>query len=270
MTNKWLIFLGLWLLLTLLEKLFPANRAQPVISPHLFTEGLCLFVNKLLLGPALAALKMVMLLMVMEPFVPRLPLAETISAWPFALKFIAAVFFVDLAQYLRHRLTHAFIWSCHATHHSAVELRASVHWRLHPVDVVFISLLDTAFLFVLGFPVKIIIAAQIFMSLHNMWLHANLDMDYGPLRRIFVSPNYHKWHHAKEKAAIDRNFADLFVFLDVLGGTHYYPHDRRPDEYGVHGVSSDAPLHRHYIGAMLYPLTQVKEWAQQKKMLKKA
>ena len=215
--------------------------------------------NKLVLEPGFAALHTWLTLAVLEPYVPKHIFAEAIRDLPLAVKFLAAIFLLDLAQYLRHRLMHAWLWGFHATHHSAVELRASVHWRLHPVDLAFLMVFDTAFLFVLGFPGGVIFLSQIFRALHNMWLHANLDVDYGPLRKVFVSPNYHKWHHAKEKEAIDKNFADIFVFLDILGGTHYYPHDRRVEEFGCHGIANDAPLHQDYLGAMLYPLARLKE-----------
>lgn len=260
MSNKVLVFLGLWALLTLLESFFPADSRQRIFSTQTFTDGLCLFVNKVLLQAAFTTLTVLLPIYLLEPYAPHHMLKGIIDKAPLALQFIAAIFLIDLAQYLRHRLTHWLLWSCHATHHSAVELRASVHWRVHPVDMLFIAAFDTVFLYILGFGGGVIALSQIFMSLHNMWLHANLNVDYGPLRKVLVSPNYHKWHHAKEKGAIDKNFADLFVFLDLLGGTHYYPHQRRPEAYGVHDIAEDAPLHRHFIGAMIYPVTQLREW----------
>ena len=35
-------------------------------------------------------------------------------------------------------------------------------------------------------------------------------------------PRYHHWHHSSQKAAIDRNFAIHFPWIDKLFGTHHH------------------------------------------------
>lgn len=249
-------YIVLWTALTLLERFFPAQKGQALFTEQTGIDALSLLLNKMLLRPVFTLLQSYIVLQLLTPYVPHHIIADIVAEWHPAVKFAAAIFLIDLAQYLRHRFMHAVLWDVHATHHSATELRASVHWRLHPVDTFFIGALDAAFLWLLGFPGKIILWAQLFMALHNMWLHANLNIGYGPLRRVFVSPNYHKWHHARDRAAIDRNFADLFVILDIIGRSHYDPVDKKPSGFGIAGQGADAGIHRHYVGALVYPLTQ--------------
>jgi len=253
-------YIGFWVFFTVLEKLFSANRQQRFFSRHMRTDFLCMLVNRLLIDPLILVMNTLLLVYLLEPYAPHGLVGNFVGKWPAILEFIVAIFFIDLTQYLRHRFDHAFLWSCHATHHSAVEIRWTLHFRLHAIEHVVIAFFDTVFLYILGFGGHVILFAQLFMAVHNMWLHTNINVDYGRLGRFFASPNYHKWHHAKEKAAIDRNFADLFVILDSIGGTYHYPRDRLPHEYGVHDVAASAPVHQSYLGTLFYPYQQAREW----------
>lgn len=252
------LLLAAWLIFTLLEARFPARPSQGLVTRHTATDFACMAVNRLIMAPGATIIWTLLLLYVLQPYAPHHLIAHAIKSWPGVTQFAAGCFLLDLAQYLRHRFMHAFFWPFHATHHSAVEMRASVHWRLHPVDYALIAFIDPLFLYVLGFDTRAILVAQVFMAINNMWLHTNLDAGYGVLRQIFVSPNYHKWHHAKAREAVDKNFADLFVFLDVLGGTYYQP-PHSPEYYGVCGIEPEAPLHRNYWGALVYPVQKAKE-----------
>lgn len=50
-----------------------------------------------------------------------------------------------------------------------------------------------------------------------------------------ATPRYQHWHHAIEKAAIDKNFAIHFPILDMLFGTFYLPSNQWPQAYGING-----------------------------------
>jgi hypothetical protein len=44
---------------------------------------------------------------------------------------------------------------------------------------------------------------------------------------VIVSPRFHRWLHADEDAARDKNFPGLLPIWDVLFGTYYMPRDLR-------------------------------------------
>ena len=46
---------------------------------------------------------------------------------------------------------------------------------------------------------------------------------------------FHHWHHAREAAAVDRNFAVHLPWIDRLFGTAHLPGARWPAAYGVDG-----------------------------------
>jgi len=60
-------------------------------------------------------------------------------------------------------------------------------------------------------------------------LITTLWLGLGFLEAIFVTPKLHHWHHAKEKAAINKNYAIHLSILDVIFGTYYNP----GNDYGV-------------------------------------
>lgn len=49
--------------------------------------------------------------------------------------------------------------------------------------------------------------------------HANVRINFGPLKYIIVTPQVHHWDHASDEAAIDKNYAAHFSFMDYLLGT---------------------------------------------------
>jgi len=50
---------------------------------------------------------------------------------------------------------------------------------------------------------------------------------------VVVTPNFHHWHHSQARAALDRNFAAHFTFLDTLFGTAIKIDRPWPQRYGV-------------------------------------
>jgi sterol desaturase/sphingolipid hydroxylase (fatty acid hydroxylase superfamily) len=69
-----------------------------------------------------------------------------------------------------------------------------------------------------------------------------------PQPDVIASPAFHRWHHSKDRAAIDRNFAGLFAFWDLLWGTFYLPNNRRPQNFGI----TDA-MPAGVVGQLRYP-----------------
>jgi sterol desaturase/sphingolipid hydroxylase (fatty acid hydroxylase superfamily) len=72
---------------------------------------------------------------------------------------------------------------------------------------------------------------------------------YGPLRYVFASPAFHRWHHTSEEEGLDKNFAGLFPFIDVIFGTFYMPVERQPQRFGI--LHNDVP--EGLLGQLVYP-----------------
>jgi sterol desaturase/sphingolipid hydroxylase (fatty acid hydroxylase superfamily) len=90
-------------------------------------------------------------------------------------------------------------------------------------------------IFVLGFSQQIISLYVIIVGFQAVFNHANVNVKFGWLKYFIVTPQFHHWHHASDKAAIDRNYAAHFSFLDYLFGSAVKGQAECPKEYGVVG-----------------------------------
>ena len=113
--------------------------------------------------------------------------------------------------------------------------------RLHPLDQIVMSLIDCVILYIIGFPAEGMALALIVKDVNNLFVHSNIVLDYPkPWKYIFVSPNMHRWHHAMEKEAHDKNFCVVFAFVDYVMGTYHVPDNALPKAYGSAHAELDA------------------------------
>ena len=129
-----------------------------------------------------------------------------------------ALLLADLAGYWSHRLRHCgVLWRFHAIHHSPTKLDALAAARMHPID----DLLDNTWvgivLFLAGFSPQVIFAIGPILFVHIALTHANRDWDFGPLRKVLVSPAQHRAHH---ELGAHHNYAGMFSLIDVIFGTY--------------------------------------------------
>jgi sterol desaturase/sphingolipid hydroxylase (fatty acid hydroxylase superfamily) len=66
----------------------------------------------------------------------------------------------------------------------------------------------------------------------GMWIHANVDLSTGWLRRVVNGPELHRWHHAIDYAPPGNNFGTKLAIWDHLFGTADLP-ARKPAGYGL-------------------------------------
>ena len=75
----------------------------------------------------------------------------------------------------------------------------------------------------LGLPSDVLGYGAILLSLHNVYVHMDMDWGHGPFRLLLASPRYHRWHHADVPEAQGKNLANVFPLYDVMFGTYYMP-----------------------------------------------
>jgi len=155
----------------------------------------------------------------------------------------------DFVGYWRHRFMHSEIfWPVHAAHHSDTQLSWMSLVRFHPINRVITTSLDFILFALLGFPIEIIIANNLFRHYYGYFVHANVPIHFGFMAKIFVDPIFHRWHHATDPAAYGSNFATVFALYDYMFGTWYYPHK----DCGQLGII-DHEYPDHWLGQTLYP-----------------
>jgi sterol desaturase/sphingolipid hydroxylase (fatty acid hydroxylase superfamily) len=235
-----------------MERLWPLRPAQSTFRTGWTTDTLYfltshLFVQVttfLILAPAQAAFTM------LEGQGWR----EAIASLPLIVQFAAVLFCADLAEYFIHRAFHVVpaLWRFHAIHHSSLDMDWLAGSRLHIVDVIVTRAIVVFPLFALGFDQRAVAAYLVFVSFHAVFIHANVRFDLTRLEPWLVTPRFHHWHHAKDREAIDKNFAVHLPWIDRLFGTAYEPAGQWPEHYGIEGD----PVPSSLVPQILWPLTR--------------
>jgi sterol desaturase/sphingolipid hydroxylase (fatty acid hydroxylase superfamily) len=233
-----------------LERLRPANPAQRFLRSDFVTDLIYWLTPYFIYGPlgpkplAAAAARVAVMLTGSSAVG-----FAAIGRQPFYLQAVEAFLLADFLSYWAHRWLHGrSLWAFHAIHHGVAEMDWLSSIRNHPINVIIQRLALTAPLLLLGFPVSVILAMAPACALYNIFTHANLDLDFGPLRRLFVSPNMHRWHHTPLAMGCNSNFGEALAIWDVLFGTFYMP-EGQPKRLGL----EEAPP-ADFVGQSLWPI----------------
>ena len=246
---------GLSVLLCTLERLFPSVRAQPLwrrdsnvdvlywLFTPLVTRTVLRIVGFACVAVVFAALDRQVAPRLTEGFGP-------VATQPLWLLSIEVLLLGDLIGYWTHRWFHRRrLWKFHAVHHSSTRLDWLSALRVHPVNDVVSKLMPAVLLACLGFPLQVLAGYVALLTFYTILLHANLDWSYGPLRYVVASPLFHRWHHTTEEQGLNKNFAPLFPFVDLLFGSFFMPKRERPERFGTNTVEVPAS----FVAQLLFP-----------------
>lgn len=226
--------LGSSLIFIIIEKIWP-HRNQPVFRLGWKTDFNHFLLNHLLIGFMLLVTNHVVY--DMFGWVSMLGTDVFIQKLPFWGQLFLIILLADLVQYWAHRGYHEipFLWRFHAIHHSAKKMDWMAGSRQHLLEIIATRCLVLIPVFLLGFSKSVIDAYIIVVGLQAVFNHANVKFKFGWLKHIVVTPQFHHWHHSSDKAAIDKNYAAHFSFLDYIFGTSVKGQAEWPKEYGVVG-----------------------------------
>lgn len=248
--------LGSTLIFVFIEKLIP-HRKQPVLRPEWQTDMQHFLINHLMIGFALLAT---------NQFVNQLfgwAVSDALQAWvqalPWGVQLFAVLLFADIMQYSLHRAYHEvpFLWRFHSVHHSVESMDWLAGSRQHFLELIATRCFVLLPIFVFGFDKSVIDAYIIIVGFQAVFNHANANIYVGWLKYIIVTPQFHHWHHASDKAAIDRNYAAHFSFLDYLLGTAVRGEAKWPEKYGIVGGG----MPDGWIKQQAYPFNKPKKSA---------
>ena len=164
---------------------------------------------------------------------------------------IEALVLMDLSAYWGHRLFHTVpaLWKFHAIHHSAEHIRWSTTGRVHPVNEIANYIVAVVPCFLIGLPLATVLPMVPIMVIYAVSAHTQWNPSFGPLKVIFASPRYHRWHHTMSHEGGNKNFANLFSFWDRVFGTYYLPEDRVAQKFGL----DNERIPENYLAQLMYP-----------------
>ncbi len=247
----WLIlaFLGSVMVFMTLEKLFPRHKNQVILRAEWGLDLFYFCFNHLMISAILiyANYHASRFDWAVSP-----ALQEFVQSVPIVLQVLVIIISADFVLYWEHRLYHEvrWLWPVHAVHHSIENLDWLAGSRGHFIQVFSERAMVMVPLYLLGADKTALDIYVTFAALQAILIHCNLKFSFGFLKYIFVTPQFHHWHHSSEKPAIDTNYSAHTVLFDWLFKTYHMPPAYWPADYGT-----TVRLPRTYIGQTLYPIT---------------
>ncbi len=142
-----------------------------------------------------------------------------VKEWSWPAQFIGAFILKDFLGYFMHRIAHwGVFWNFHKVHHESEYLDASMAFRVHPLNLVFISLRTPALVLV-GFEASVLPLLGLLQFIHNVFIHTNIRLDFGRLNFLIISPYLHRIHHAAPPSLHHKNYGVYLSVWDQLFGT---------------------------------------------------
>ena len=259
----WLVILSL--LVWGLEIAFPWRKKQSIIRKDFWLDTFYMFFNfyifKLIFFAGVAKLTENTfddLLYGDAKVISIFKLGE-LPYWSQIIIFFLAM---DFVQWLVHVTLHRFdfLWQFHKVHHSVEEMGFAAHLRYHWMGTLFYQPAKyIMWLLIGGFdPSSVFVIFYINIAIGHL-NHANIDLDYGPLKYILNNPRMHIWHHSKVLPAEHSKGANFGISLsiwDYIFKTNYIPKDGRDIELGFDDMDEFPST---FFGQIFYPLTRKKK-----------
>lgn len=157
---------------------------------------------------------------------------HSLQALPGAVKIGLAIVVVDFLIYWLHRAQHRFdvMWRTHAWHHSIEHMYWFAGFRtsfLHSFIYNIPQAMVPMLLFKLS-PLQAGIGYSIALFI-QFWEHTNVKVNLGPLKWVFITPQYHRVHHSATRHC-HMNLGTTFSIWDRMFGTYIDP-DTMPDSF---------------------------------------
>ncbi|HTS88401.1 MAG TPA: sterol desaturase family protein [Gemmatimonadales bacterium] len=148
-----------------------------------------------------------------------------VSGWPILGQLAFFIVTHDLYIYLFHRLQHRspLLWRLHEAHHSVENVDWLSGVRSHALEILINQTIEFAPIVLLGAAPEVAVLKGTISAIWGMFIHSNLDVRLGWWQYVLNGPEMHRWHHATDPKAHNRNFSTKLAIWDWMFGTAYFP-----------------------------------------------
>jgi len=228
-----LVIIGVFLVV---ERTWPA-QARPMFARGYRHDLLFTVVNALLVVPLVTGLTLAAV-HVARTSIPWivLPRIGVVPRWAAIALIVVAMDFCNWAVHLaNHRAR--MLWRFHELHHSQEDMSVLTVFRTHPLIhfSYLVALLPGVVLLANG---GLSITVLVVYGAIVAFAHSNTRLGFGPLERVFVSPNFHRIHHKVDGPA-DVNMGFALTVWDQLFHRAVFP---TPDTIRTDTGLSGRPL----------------------------
>ncbi len=228
--------------IAVLEQLIPYDRRWNPTGREWLRDGIYLLLT--MIGGGLA----VVAVFYIASF---RPLAHT--ALPLMLEIPMALGLSSLGSYVFHRLSHShpWIWRLHAVHHIEAKVNVGNNGVNHVLDVFGRRLLAQLPMVLLGATPSTLFILGVFNTVQGYFVHGNVDIKFGWLNYILVSPEQHRLHHSKDLSEAGHYSTDIPLW-DILFHSFTWKKGRKPKATGVTD-SESFPAPDRILASLIYP-----------------
>jgi sterol desaturase/sphingolipid hydroxylase (fatty acid hydroxylase superfamily) len=178
-----------------------------------------------------------------------------VVALPAWIELVLALFLLDFAIYLQHRLFHyvPVLWWLHRMHHADLDVDVTTGARFHPVEILLSLGIKFIVIVLLGTPPLAVLLFEIALNASSMFNHSNVRVPpviERVLRLLVVTPDMHRVHHSVVRRETDSNFGFNFPWWDRLFGT-YRPQPEAGHQAMTLGIEQFRDPHELRLDRML-------------------
>jgi sterol desaturase/sphingolipid hydroxylase (fatty acid hydroxylase superfamily) len=138
---------------------------------------------------------------------------------------LIAIVLLDLAIYLQHVLFHhvRVFWRLHMIHHTDLDIDVTTGARFHPIEIILSMIIKMVIVVLIGAPAWSVLAFEVVLNGMSMFNHSNVFIPGrvdGVLRKLIVTPDFHRVHHSVLVHEHNRNFGFNLSVWDRIFGTY--------------------------------------------------
>ena len=215
------IFIGLFLLLAVMEYFAPRRELEHVKAKRWITNWLIVIIDSFVLRLIFTGAAVGVAIWAEANGYGLFNLVQI----PMALSVVISFIILDFAIWFSHLASHKIplLWTVHRMHHSDVDIDVSTAIRFHPIEIVLSMLWKMIIVILLGAPAIAVLIFEIVLNGAAMFNHSNLKLPLGLdriLRLFIVTPDMHRVHHSIVHNETDSNYGFNLAIWDRIFGTY--------------------------------------------------